>query len=107
MSLFLEGSWWMSRLLTAGVTVALWTLSPALLSRPHFLRRFAWPAILLVTVVWNYACLREVYDQAERSWLQRKGEVITQADQEWTRILLGSVLEEMREQDAAAHRITG
>ncbi len=102
MGLFLEGTWWVSRILTVVVAVALWILSSALLSRPHFLRRFAWPAILLVTVVWNYACLREVYDQAERSWLDRKGNVITQADQEWTRILLGSVLEEMRERDAAS-----
>ena len=106
-SLALGGTWWVSRLLAAGVAAALWMVAPALLSRPHFLRRFAWPAILLVTVVWNYASLREVYDQAERSWLHRKGAVITQADQEWTRILLGSVLEEMQDQDALAVASTG
>ena len=106
-SLALGGDWWVSRLLAAGVATALWMVAPALLSRPHFLRRFAWPAILLVTVVWNYASLREVYDQAERSWLHRKGAVITQADQEWTRILLGSVLEEMQDQDALSTMTTG
>ncbi len=105
--LALGGNWWVSRLLAAGVAAALWIVAPALLSRPHFLRRFAWPAILLVTVVWNYGSLREVYDQAERSWLHRKGAVITQADQEWTRILLGSVLEEMQDQDALSAASTG
>ncbi len=89
-------------LMVAGVASVLWALAPALLARPHFLRRFAWPAILLVTVVWNYGSLRGVYDQAERSWLERKGAVITQADPEWTRILLGSVLEEMAEQEAGS-----
>ncbi len=97
---FLGGDlWWASRLLAAVVVMVLWSVAPALLARPKFSRRFAWPMILLVTVVWNYASLREVYDQAQRSWLQRRGAVITQADQEWTRILLGSVLEEMVEQD--------
>jgi len=93
------GLWWASGLLAALVPLILWLLAPALLARPQFLRRFAWPAILLVIVAWNYASLREIYDQAHVSWLQRRGAVITQADQEWTRILLASVLEEMVEQD--------
>jgi signal transduction histidine kinase len=105
-SLALGGTWWVARLLTAGVAAALWMMIPALLSRPQFLRRFAWPGILLVVVVWNYVSLREVYDQAERSWLQRKGAIITQANQEWTRILLGSVLDEMKEQDALSDPFT-
>ncbi|MEN8006486.1 MAG: ATP-binding protein, partial [Candidatus Krumholzibacteriota bacterium] len=100
--LILGEGWWAGRLLVAVVAVVLWVLAPALLARPHFLRRFAWPAILLITVVWNYGSLRAVYDQAERSWLERKGAVITQADPEWTRILLSSVLEEMAAQEAAA-----
>ncbi len=101
------GTWWVSQLLAAGVAAVLWMMAPALLARPHFLRRFAWPAILLVVVVWNYVSLREVYDHAERSWLHRKGAAITQADPEWTRILLSSVLEEMQEQDALSAVSTG
>jgi signal transduction histidine kinase len=45
-----------------------------------------------------------VYDEAQRSWLQRRGAVITQADPEWTRILLASVLEEMVVQEAQMDR---
>ena len=105
-NLVLGEGWWADFLMEFAVAVVLWVLAPALLARPHFLRRFAWPAILLVTVVWNYGSLRAVYDQAERSWLERKGAVITQADPEWTRILLGSVLEDMAEQEADSGILT-
>ena len=94
-------------LLAAGVVVGLWCAGGALKARPVFLRRFVWPAVVLITVVWNYASLREIYDHAERSWLMRKGGLITQADQEWTRYLVGSVLEDMQEQDGASWAADG
>ena len=93
--------WWSGRLLAAGVAMGLWFLAPALKAQPHFLRRFAWPVIMLLVVCWNYASLREVYDAAERSWLQAKGSRVTEADPEWSRYLLGSVLGEMVVHDSA------
>ena len=45
-----------------------------------------------------------MYDEAQRSWLERRGAVITRADPEWTRILLASVLEEMVAQEAGMER---
>jgi len=95
-SLVVPALWSSGRILAGFVAAGLWAVAPALRARPRFVRRFAWPAVLLLGVIWNYACLREVYDAAERNWMERKGSVITQADQEWTRYLLGSVLEEMR-----------
>ncbi|MDX2474108.1 MAG: ATP-binding protein [Candidatus Krumholzibacteria bacterium] len=93
--------WWSGRLLAAGVAMGLWFLAPALRAQPHFLRRFAWPMVMLLVVCWNYASLRDVYDAAERSWLQAKGSRITAADPDWSRFLLGSVLNEMIEHDRA------
>ena len=92
--------WWSDRLLAALVTLCLWLLAPALRVQPRFLRRFAWPAILLLTVCWNYVGLRQVYDGAERSWLANKGAEITESDPDWARYLLASTLQEMRERDA-------
>jgi len=98
-SLGANDSWWFGRWLAAAVAAGLWFVSPALRARPRFLRRFSWPLILLIVVCWNYAALREVYDAAERSWLEAKGRQITEADPEWSRFLLGSVLNEMIAQD--------
>jgi len=91
---------WSGGLLAAVMAAGFWGAGTALRARPVFLRRFVWPAVVLLTVVWNYASLREIYDRAERSWLQRKGSLITQADRDWTRYLLGSVLDDMVRQDA-------
>jgi len=95
------GLGWTGGLLAAGVVAGLWCAGATLQARPLFLRRFVWPTVILLTVIWNYGSLREIYDRAERSWLQRKGGLITQADQDWTRYLLGSVLEDMRDRENA------
>ncbi len=92
-------SWWSGRLLAGGVAAGLWFSAPALRAQPRFLRRFAWPVIMLLAVCWNYTALREVYDEAERSWLETKRDQITRADPDWSRFLLGSVLSEMVEHD--------
>jgi len=78
---------------------AFWLIAPAFRSRPRFLRRFAWPVVLLLTVVWNYYALREVYDRAERGWLESKGQLITGSGEDWTRFLLEDALLGMRDQD--------
>jgi len=44
---------------------------------------------------------RKVYDAAERSWLQRKADLVTEANEEWTRFLLGSVLQDIALQESA------
>lgn len=92
---------WPAAVLAAGLVLLVWVLAPGLGARHRFLRRWTWPALLLVTVVWTHSSLRGVYELAERSWLQRKSDLITEADEEWTRFLLGSVLEDMSTQDAA------
>ncbi len=94
-----NGTWDGHRVLAAAVVAALWLAAPALRARPRFLRRFAWPAVVLVVVCWNYVALRDVYNVAERSWLETKGQRITEADPNWPRFLLGSVLNDMVEQD--------
>lgn len=88
--------------LGAVAVAALWLLAPVFRSRPRFLRRFAWPAVLLVAVVWNYSALREVYDRAERGWLERKGQLIAGAGEDWSRFLLEDALRGMNELDAEA-----
>jgi len=75
-----SADWWSGRLLAAVTIAGLWFVAPALQSRPHFLRRFAWPFVMLLAVCWNYTALREVYDDAERTWLEAKGSQITEAD---------------------------
>ena len=90
-----------SVLLGASGVAVLWALAPALVARPRFLRRFAWPVVLLVVVVWNYAALRQVYDRAERTWLEGKGQLIAAADDDWTRFLVEDALLEMQNRDAS------
>lgn len=95
------GHGWSGLPFLGGVAVAvLWLLAPVFRSRPRFLRRFAWPAVLLVAVVWNYSALREVYDRAERGWLERKGQLIAGAGEDWSRFLLEDALRGMSELDA-------
>jgi len=94
-------AWWPARLLAVLVTVCLWLLAPSLLARPRFMRRFAWPLIMLLAAGWNYVSLRGVYDSAERSWLEIKGSQITATDPDWSRYLLGSVLDEMVDHEQA------
>jgi signal transduction histidine kinase/HAMP domain-containing protein len=93
-------TWWGLPPLAGGLVAGIWLAAPALVSRPRFLRRFAWPALMLMAVVWNYVALREVYDQAERNWLERKGQVITGSGEDWSRFLLEDALLGMRDQDA-------
>ena len=88
-------------ILVLGVVVGLWMLCPALWSGSPLWRRSVWPAVLLLTVVWNYQSLRAVYDHAERGWLDRKGSLITAAGEDWLRYLLQDLMTEMRERDAA------
>jgi signal transduction histidine kinase len=88
-------------LLGVGGVGVFWVLAPTLTSRPRFLRRFAWPAVLLVAVIWNYAAMRQVYDQAERTWLEGKGQLIAAAEDDWTRFLVEDALLEMQAQDEA------
>jgi|GEM_PF-1718229 len=101
------GLWWPLRLLGGGLAAGLWLVAPALNARPRFLRRFAWPTVLLLAVIWGYSSLREVYDQAERAWLQRKGQLIGESSGEWTRFLLEDALAEMQEQDALSEPPAG
>ncbi|MFT5234462.1 MAG: hypothetical protein ACI9UQ_002508, partial [Candidatus Krumholzibacteriia bacterium] len=89
------GDWWSGRLLGAVIVAGLWFVAPVLQFRPRFLRRYAWPFVMLLAVSWNYTALREVYDAAERTWLEARGDQITEADPAWTRFLLGSVLDDM------------
>jgi signal transduction histidine kinase len=98
---------WPGRLAAAGVAGGLWLAAPALSAEPRFLRRYAWPVVLLLTAGWNYTALRNVYDDAERSWLQSKGSEITAADPDWSRFLLGSVMDQMLEQDRVTTTPTG
>jgi len=90
---------WSLRFLAGGLVLLLWGVLPALSSRPRFMRRFAWPAILLLAVVWNYGSLRAVHDQAERNWLRHKGRDIADSAAPWRTILLEEALESMRGQD--------
>ncbi len=57
-------SWWLLRLLAAGVAGGLWLVAPALWAQPRFLRRFGWPLIMVLAACCNYASLRSVYDVA-------------------------------------------
>nr|MEE4268899.1 ATP-binding protein [Candidatus Krumholzibacteria bacterium] len=96
---FLPRDWWWQPALAGLITATWWLVAPALRSRPRFLRRFAWPTVMLLVVVWNYVSLREVYDQAERSWLVSKGHLITSPGEEGTRFLLEDAMLGMRETD--------
>jgi len=97
-----DAAWWSGRLVGAVIVTGLWLVAPALRARPRFLRRFAWPFVMLLAVSWNYTALREVYDAAERTWLEAKGNQITEADPDWTRYLVGSVLQDMVDDDRRA-----
>ncbi len=94
------GMWWGIRLVLGVVILGLWFLAPTSRATPHFLRRSFWPVLLLLTVVWNYSSLREVYDLAERNWLDRKGSLMVESSEEWMKFLLADVLGDMRTHDA-------
>jgi len=78
-----------------GVVCLLWWLAPFLLSREISLRRLAVIAPVLLTVIWNYSVLAEAYGQAEKQWLQRKGDLIVLAQEDWIQFLMEDVLAEM------------
>jgi signal transduction histidine kinase len=98
--LLIGNNWRGMPFLAGALGTGFWLMAPGFCSRPRFLRRFAWPAVLLMTVVWNYAALRQVYDHAERNWLERKGQEITGSGEDWTRFLLEDALQGMRDLDS-------
>lgn len=90
--------------LGALVVAGFWLVAPSFRSRPRFLRRFAWPAVLLLAVVWNYASLRGIYDRAERNWIESKSQQIVGSGEDWTRFLLEDALLGMRDADGQVRR---
>jgi signal transduction histidine kinase/HAMP domain-containing protein len=94
--------WWGSRFLLALTVLGLWLVTPSLGSRPHFLRRFVWPVVLLMAVVWNYASLSQVYQRAEHDWLLTKGDKLTESSNPSAPYLLDEALWDMRNQDEAS-----
>jgi signal transduction histidine kinase/HAMP domain-containing protein len=93
----LENTGWTLRLYVGGIAFVVYWIVPALSSRPLFLRRLAWPCLLLIAVCWNYVSLREVYSGAERAWLERKGQLITESAEDWMLFLLDDTLQGMQE----------
>ncbi len=89
------GLGWKARVVLGLASAALYWIVPALHARPRWLRRLAWPLLLLVSVGWNYLSLSEVYDRAERAWLERKGELITESSEDWMLFLLQDTLKGM------------
>ena len=96
------GLWWGARAALALVVAGLWSSSLVIGAGSRLLGRLGWPLVLALTVIWNYASLREVYDLAERGWLQRKSQVITESREDWMRYLLEDALLEMRQSDDVA-----
>ncbi len=86
-------------LLALLLTAAFWCGAPMLVAKQRFLRRLGLPALLLLLVVWNYSVLRDLNGRAERRWLENKAVAVTTADENWTRFLLGSILEDMQKQE--------
>ncbi|PID79252.1 hypothetical protein CSB20_10985 [bacterium DOLZORAL124_64_63] len=93
---------WAGHLLLGLVVTGLWLLTPAVVARVRFVRRFAWPAVLLVAAVWNYASLSEVYQRQELNWLRAKAAHLVEPSNPLAPFLLDEALAEMRQQDAAA-----
>ncbi len=91
----------------AGIGLIVWLGLPAALSTVRVARRLVWPALVLVTALWIHTCLHEVYGRAETAWLERRASLITDADPDWTRFLLGSVLAEMQQQDTGPDALSG
>ena len=92
--------WWGGRLLLALLVLGLWLVIPSLGARPHFLRRFIWPVVLLMVSVWNYASLSEVYQRAEHNWLVTKARMLVEPSDSSAPYLLNEALKEMRRQDS-------
>jgi signal transduction histidine kinase/HAMP domain-containing protein len=89
--------------MTAGlVAILLWWTAPGLGQRDGLRRRLVWPAVVILTGLWNHAALREVYAEGERGWLESKAQVIAATDTQWRRFLLGEVLSEMQAIDDPA-----
>lgn len=84
-----------TRLALVVVALLLWWLAPVALTRGVPLRRLAFLVPLLLTVIWNYAVLMEAYEQAERAWLERKGDLIVADQEDWIQFLMEDVLSEM------------
>ncbi len=99
----LAGTWPVALL-----AAALWSAA-ALVGKAPAVRRAVWPVLLLVAALWNYAALLHVHERAERSWVERRAQQITEADPGWMRFLVQSVLVEMQEADqfAPAERPSG
>jgi len=98
--------WLGTRLLLALTVLGLWLVTPSLGSNPRFLRRFVWPVILLMVAVWNYASLREVYQESEHGWLLTKGEKLAELSNPSAPFLLDEALWDMRNQDEASGLVT-
>jgi len=101
LSWLLLDMWWAGHILLGLIVTGLWLLTPAVVARARFVRRFAWPAVLLLVTVWNYASLSEVYQRQELSWLQAKAAHLVEPSNPSAPYLLNEALAEMREQDAS------
>lgn len=99
----LAGTWPVALL-----AAALWSAA-AFAGKAPAVRRAVWPVLLLVAALWNYAALLHVHERAERSWVERRAQQITEAIPGWMRFLVQSVLVEMQEADqfAPAERPSG
>ena len=98
--------WYLVAIGTGGAGLV-WSVAPALVSSTPLSRRAVWPLALVVASVWNYGALREVYGAAESAWLENKRGIITAADEDWNRYLLGDVLTDMREREGGRVAGTG
>ncbi|MBK8165593.1 MAG: HAMP domain-containing protein [bacterium] len=85
----------------AALLMVVWA-GDALAERRPGVRRAAWPVLLLLAVLWNYAALREVHERAGRSWVDQRLRTLTEADAGWMRYLVQTALVEMQLADQAA-----
>jgi signal transduction histidine kinase len=92
----------MTCLLAGSLAAAVWWFQAWARAESGRGARLAWPALVLVAALWNYASLRHVHDTAERAWLERRAGEITDDQSGWSRSLIQTVLIEMQQGDDTA-----
>ncbi len=92
----------MTGVLAGALAAAVWWFQAWVRASDGRGARLAWPALVLVAALWNYASLHHVHDAAERAWLQRRAGEITDDQSGWSRSLIQTVLMEMQQVDDVA-----
>ena len=89
-------------ILAGALAAAVWWFEAWVRSVPGRGGRLAWPALVLVAALWNYASLRHVHDTAEKVWLERRAVDITEDKSAWSRSLLQTMLVDLQAIDDTA-----